>query len=42
MKDQKKANKYNPTKEEMVGSKTKRPANFGEIGKKTKTKKIKI
>lgn len=35
----KKANKYNPTKEEMVGSKTKRPANFGEIGKRQKQDK---
>ena len=35
----KKANKYNPTKEEMVGSKTKRPANFGEIGKRQKKDK---
>jgi len=33
------ANKYNPTKEEMVGSKTKRPSNFGEIGKRQKKDK---
>ena len=35
----KKANKYNPTKEEMFGSKTKRPSNFGEIGKRQKKDK---
>ena len=34
-----KANKYNPTKVEMVGSKTKRPANFGEIGKRQRQDK---
>jgi hypothetical protein len=33
------ANKYNPTKEEMVGSKNKRPATFGEIGKRQKKEK---
>ena len=34
-----KANKYNPTKEEMFGSETKRPSNFGEIGKRQKKDK---
>lgn len=33
------ANKYNPTKEEMVGSKNKRPATFGEIGNRQKKEK---
>ena len=33
------ANKYNPTKEEMFGSETKRPSNFGEIGKRQRQDK---
>ena len=35
----KKANKYNPTKEEMFGSETKRPSNFGEIRKRQRQDK---
>ena len=33
------ANKYNPTKEEMFGSETKRPSNFGEIRKRQRQDK---
>ena len=35
----KKANKYNPTKEELLGSKTKRQSKFGEIAERQKKEK---
>ena len=35
----KKYNKYNPTKEELLGSKTKRQSKFGEIAERQKKEK---